>query len=68
VSLQRALKIWQEGRQERVDKVLELNAQIDKRRMPTVGEEEAEEPFDLEWLYKPDFVEMVDSWLSRMDN
>ncbi|GIK02951.1 hypothetical protein Aspvir_007016 [Aspergillus viridinutans] len=33
LSLQRALKIWQEGRQERVDKVLALNAQIDKRRM-----------------------------------
>ncbi|GIC90488.1 FAD-dependent oxidoreductase [Aspergillus udagawae] len=71
VSLQRALKIWQGGRQERVDKVLELNAQIDKRRMPTMGEEDAEqaeEPFDLQWLYKPDFVEMVDSWLSRMEN
>jgi 2-polyprenyl-6-methoxyphenol hydroxylase-like FAD-dependent oxidoreductase len=65
-SLQRALKIWQGGRQERVDKVLALNAQIDKRRMPTAGAEEAvNEPFDLEWLYKPDFVEMVDSWLSQ---
>lgn len=29
-----ALKAWQQGRQERVDKVLALNAQIDKRRMP----------------------------------
>jgi 2-polyprenyl-6-methoxyphenol hydroxylase-like FAD-dependent oxidoreductase len=65
-SLQRALKVWQEGRQERVDKVLALNVQIDKRRMPTAGGEEAvNEPFDLEWLYKPGFVEMVDSWLSK---
>jgi 2-polyprenyl-6-methoxyphenol hydroxylase-like FAD-dependent oxidoreductase len=65
-SLQRALKSWQEGRQERVDKVLELNAQIDKRRLPMGQEKEGDNvPFDLEWLYKPDFVEMVDMWLSK---
>lgn len=29
-------------------------------------DKEAEnEPVDLEWLYKPDFAEMVDMWLSR---
>ncbi|GKZ21599.1 hypothetical protein AbraIFM66951_005195 [Aspergillus brasiliensis] len=69
--LGRALKIWQRGRQERVDKVLALNAQIDKRRMPKpVGEKdekevEDEQPFELGWLYKPDFGAMVDEWLAR---
>jgi 2-polyprenyl-6-methoxyphenol hydroxylase-like FAD-dependent oxidoreductase len=65
--LQRALKIWQAGRQERVDKVLVLNGEIDKRRAPKVaGEEEIEsKPFELEWLYKPEFGAMVDEWLSR---
>ena len=64
-----ALKIWQRGRQERVDRVLELNAQIDKRRMPRpAGVEDAEdddEPFELGWLYTPDFDEMVNEWLRK---
>lgn len=66
--LEKALKIWQQGRQERVDKVLALNAQIDKRRMPKpAGQEHAEDdkPFELEWLYKSDFNEMVDEWLRK---
>ncbi|PYI03209.1 FAD/NAD(P)-binding domain-containing protein [Aspergillus sclerotiicarbonarius CBS 121057] len=65
--LARGLKVWQKGRQERVDRVLGLNAQIDRRRMPRrPGEEDVkgeEEPFELEWLYKPDFGEMVAGWL-----
>ncbi|BCS23067.1 FAD-dependent oxidoreductase [Aspergillus puulaauensis] len=64
--LQRGLKIWQKGRQERVDRVLALNAQIDKRRMPKdpAAEEEEHEPFELGWLYGPDFGEMVEGWLA----
>ncbi|KAL2817931.1 hypothetical protein BDW59DRAFT_182018 [Aspergillus cavernicola] len=60
------LKIWQAGRQERVDRVLELNAQIDKRRLPKLpgSEEEQSVPFDLEWLYKPEFGEMVEGWFA----
>ncbi|KAL5044383.1 hypothetical protein BDW71DRAFT_199067 [Aspergillus fruticulosus] len=66
-SLEQALKIWQERRQERMDNVLALNAHMDRRRMPSLGiEREAEDvPLDLESLYKPDFMEMVDAWLSR---
>jgi 2-polyprenyl-6-methoxyphenol hydroxylase-like FAD-dependent oxidoreductase len=69
-SLERSLKVWQDRRQERVDKVLALNAYMDRRRMPSLGEEkEAEDaPLDFESLYKPDFVEMVDAWLSRHDS
>ncbi|KAI9036890.1 FAD-dependent oxidoreductase [Aspergillus affinis] len=64
--LDRALQAWQRGRQERVDKVLELNAQIDKRRMPKQGDQddvEMSEKFDLEWLYRPEFEAMVEGWL-----
>ena len=68
-SIEKALRIWQQGRQERVDKVLALNSQIDKRRMPKpAGQEDAEDddkPFELDWLYKPDFNEMVDEWLRK---
>ncbi|KAL4930297.1 FAD-dependent oxidoreductase [Aspergillus undulatus] len=68
----RGLKVWQRGRQERVDRVLELNAQIDKRRLPKISGsgvggaevEDEDEPFELEWLYSPDFTEMVEGWLA----
>ncbi|KAL4988852.1 hypothetical protein BDW68DRAFT_158161 [Aspergillus falconensis] len=63
----RGLKVWQRGRQERVDRVLVLNAEIDRRRLPKLaGEEESEDkPLELEWLYRPDFREMVEGWLVR---
>lgn len=68
-NLERGLKIWQQGRQERVDRVLELNARIDSRRMPkdpSVAPSDTDtEPFNLDWLYRPDFDEMVDSWLRK---
>ncbi|KAB8071005.1 hypothetical protein BDV29DRAFT_197681 [Aspergillus leporis] len=62
-SLEQVLKIWQRGRQERVEKVLKLNAQIDMRRMPKQsGDEEQEVPeeSDLGWLYRVDFDAMVE--------
>ncbi|KAJ5624355.1 hypothetical protein N7510_000664 [Penicillium lagena] len=66
--LERGLKLWQKGRQERVDRVLALNKQIDARRMPKAqdaGSSDLEnEEFDLEWLYSPDFDELVRDWLS----
>lgn len=68
-NLERDLKIWQHGRQERVDRVLDLNERIDARRMPkdpTAAPSEMEnQPFDLDWLYRPDFDAMVDSWLKK---
>ncbi|KAL2860109.1 hypothetical protein BJX68DRAFT_224310 [Aspergillus pseudodeflectus] len=68
-ALKKALAVWQAGRQERIDKVLELNAEIDRRRGPRApGLEEQEETsraFELGWLYKVDFEQMVDGWLAK---
>ncbi|OOF94043.1 hypothetical protein ASPCADRAFT_171629 [Aspergillus carbonarius ITEM 5010] len=65
--LKRGLKVWQQGRQDRIDKVVELNKRIDRRRMPGMSPADGvdEEPFELEWLYKPDVGEMVEEWLRR---
>jgi 2-polyprenyl-6-methoxyphenol hydroxylase-like FAD-dependent oxidoreductase len=69
-SMQDALSFWQTYRQERVDRILELNKQIDLRRMPSddaaVGSESgfAGEEFDLTWLYNPDFQKTVEDWVS----
>lgn len=51
------LKRWQAGRQARIDKVLELNAMIDKSRLPNQDESSPIQKgeFDLSWLYNIDF-------------
>lgn len=70
-NLKDALSFWQSYRQGRVDKVFELNTQIDLRRMPSddtvTGDESGlqKEDFDLEWLYKPDFKQIVDEWILK---
>lgn len=64
--VQGGLKRWQAGRQERIDRVLALNAQIDARRLPRDGKVESDldcKPIDLGWLYSPSFEDMVDDWL-----
>jgi 2-polyprenyl-6-methoxyphenol hydroxylase-like FAD-dependent oxidoreductase len=72
-SLQDALSFWQSYRQDRVDKVFELNKQIDLRRMPAndaftgEGSGVQREEFDLEWLYKPDFNHVVDEWILHQE-
>lgn len=69
--LREGLAFWQAYRQERIDRILELNKQIDMRRMPSddavIGEGSGavREEFDLEWLYKPDFKGVVDEWISQ---
>ncbi|KAH6700077.1 hypothetical protein EV126DRAFT_421833 [Verticillium dahliae] len=46
--------------QERVDQILELNASINKRRLPAKGDEMvSQEAFDLDWLYGVDFEATV---------
>lgn len=73
-NLQDALSFWQSYRQGRVDKVFELNKQIDLRRMPAndavsgEGSGLQKEEFDLEWLYKPDFKQVVDEWILKQEH
>ncbi|RFU32811.1 hypothetical protein B7463_g3495, partial [Scytalidium lignicola] len=68
VTMQDALSFWQEYRQRRVDKVLELNHQIELRRMPK--EELDKMPagsmkeIELSWLYQADFKDDVASWVA----
>lgn len=61
-----AAAFWQRYRQERVERVLELNKQIDARRAPVQSEAEkdlASKSFDLGWLYEADFEVVVREWL-----
>lgn len=66
-----ALRFWQTYRQARVDKVLELNKQIDQRRMPStddvVGSPSGlvKQSFELGWLFKPDFKKDVMDWVAK---
>ncbi|KAL7918109.1 monooxygenase [Trichoderma austrokoningii] len=62
VRIGKALKNWQLGRQARVDRVLDLNDKLNKRRLPDAVEAGAFEPFDMDWLYGVDFDQMVAEW------
>ncbi|KAK5061520.1 hypothetical protein LTR84_008064 [Exophiala bonariae] len=74
VKLEEALGTWQSYRQDRIGKVLELNKQIDLRRMPAppIGSQPQHEvpkqEFDLSWLYEPDFKAEVETWVTMMNN
>jgi 2-polyprenyl-6-methoxyphenol hydroxylase-like FAD-dependent oxidoreductase len=66
-----ALEFWQSYRQERIDKILKLNQQIDIRRMPAGDDmlkDVKKEPFELSWLYKPDFRADVEDWVAQLKN
>ncbi|KAK5464632.1 hypothetical protein LTS15_001194 [Exophiala xenobiotica] len=64
-----ALTFWQDYRQGRVNRVLELNKQIDLRRLPkdqlvgVMAEGVARQDFDFTWLYAPDFKADVENWI-----
>ncbi|OQV05796.1 FAD binding domain-containing protein [Cladophialophora immunda] len=69
VNFEDALTFWQGFRQDRVNKILELNKQIDLRRMPKgtrpagLADEVVQKEFDLQWLYEPDFKAEVENWI-----
>ncbi|KAJ4557513.1 hypothetical protein HRR78_001185 [Exophiala dermatitidis] len=74
VRFEDALTFWQGYRQDRINRILELNKQIDLRRMPkhpaaaaegteTEQDQVARQEFDLTWLYEPDFKAEVDAWV-----
>ena len=63
---------WQASRQDRVDKILEMNREIDLRRMPegTMGEgkgqvEGERNAIDVEWLYGVDYEKTVRGWFEE---
>jgi 2-polyprenyl-6-methoxyphenol hydroxylase-like FAD-dependent oxidoreductase len=64
-----ALKFWQSYRQARIEKVMELNHQIDLRRVPKNDSEgrprEGLKPLDLRWLFEPNFEDDVNDWISE---
>lgn len=62
--LVQALGRWQIGRQSRVDKILDLNEQLNRRRLPEEGKIGNHEPFELDWLYGVDFESQVEEWAS----
>ncbi|KAH0832528.1 hypothetical protein AYO21_10658 [Fonsecaea monophora] len=69
VNFEDALTFWQGFRQDRINKILELNKQIDLRRMPKssrpadLADEVVQKEFDLRWLYEPDFKAEVENWI-----
>lgn len=67
VDVRDRLEFWQRYRQERIEKVMALNRQIDLRRMPKKEGvvEEGEEPIELGWLYEPDFEREVAEWVAK---
>ena len=65
VNVQDMLAFWQSYRQERIEKVMMLNRQIDLRRMPKQGGNSEEEPIELGWLYEPSFEKEVDEWIAK---
>lgn len=64
VRIGKAMKNWQLGRQARVDKVLDLNDKLNKRRLPDAVKAGVFEPFDMDWLYGVDFDQMIAEWAS----
>lgn len=71
VKMQDALSFWQSYRQQRIDKVMDLNRQIDLRRAPKASADgtpqEALEEMELGWLYEPNFEDEVNHWVTQQE-
>ncbi|KAH0562724.1 hypothetical protein GP486_002617 [Trichoglossum hirsutum] len=69
VDMREALGSWQSYRQERVEKIMALNKQIELRRMPKAERESTPHgalvEIDLGWLYQPDFRADVEAWVAK---
>ena len=75
ISISKALGFWQTFRKERVEKVIELTAQVNARRLPLAEQAKlppgaiwkddssvSGEGGQLRWLYEPDLDQVVASW------
>ena len=74
VSFADALTFWQTYRQDRINKIMVLNKQIDLRRLPkgkepvnSAGLSVKQEDFDLRWLYEPNFKAEVENWIQSTE-
>lgn len=77
ITLGLALDFWQELRQERVDKILDLTQKMNNKRLPAAEQEklakdaiwgESGDPREeLRWLYQPDFNGTVSTWISKQN-
>lgn len=78
LQLQNALDYWQSFRQERIDKILDLTAKMNQRRLPTAAQGKAAETKTLggvknaedsknrmKWLYEPRLEEKILSWVAN---
>jgi len=72
--LEQALLGWQTFRQTRVDRVLEINRQVDLRRMPKAPgapEENSEELMDMgamfDWLFNIDFEKALNECIKGIN-
>jgi 2-polyprenyl-6-methoxyphenol hydroxylase-like FAD-dependent oxidoreductase len=69
VKMQDALSFWQQYRQERIGKVMQLNAQVEFRRLSKEDQDKmpegSKQDIELGWLYTPNFKEDVDRWVSE---
>ena len=61
VSFEASLAFWQDYRQARIDKVLELNEQVDLRRLPS--NPAAGSDLESTWVYSPGPKADVDDWI-----
>lgn len=64
IKIEDGLVFWQTYRQDRVDKVLKLNEQINRRRVPGL-KRNSDDKLHLGWLYEPDFEAVVNSWIAE---
>ncbi|RAH67557.1 FAD-dependent oxidoreductase [Aspergillus aculeatinus CBS 121060] len=67
-ALAQVLPKWKEGRQERVNRLITLAEQMNVRRLPEGAnmlsmEAIGSEDFHMDWLFKPNFEEMVQQWM-----
>ena len=60
---------WQAWRQARVDGVIEMNNQVNLRRLPENMREQGLErkEMDVGWLYDVNFEEAVEGWFNDLD-
>ena len=73
VTLPKALEFWQQFRQERVDRILDMTRRMNNKRLPAAEQAKLpegevwsgtrEDVEQLAWLYRPDLRDVVGRWV-----